>query len=204
MFVYNEQILNPCVPMALRLSGILISFFTIYFGLKQDLWGQGLNKWQKKRHVTRTMNHEETMIPGISCLIEVVNLMDLPPLFLIDDLCAYEYREIYYPAPLLELWMRSAQPPISLLFYERQLNKFIFSVCTKRTSIALHSEPSRANWICKSLQFNHLVNLFCVGSPSLDISVEKQWATIVSDEIPLEILVGELRHNLMESWLEGK
>lgn len=94
---------------------------------------------------------------GILCLIGVANLMDLPPLFLIDDLCAYEYREIYYPAPLLELWMRSAQPPISLLSYERQLNKFIFSVCTGRTSIALHPEPARANWICKSLQFNQFV-----------------------------------------------
>uniref|UniRef100_A0A2C9VJ27 Uncharacterized protein n=1 Tax=Manihot esculenta TaxID=3983 RepID=A0A2C9VJ27_MANES len=53
--------------------------------------------------------------------------------------------------------MRSAQPPISLLSYERQLNKFIFSVCTGRTSIALHPEPARANWICKSLQFNQFV-----------------------------------------------
>lgn len=53
--------------------------------------------WQARRDIMSTM--------------KVANLMDLPPTVLMDDLYTPENRQIYYPAPLLELWMKSTQPP---------------------------------------------------------------------------------------------
>jgi hypothetical protein len=45
---------------------------------------------------------------GIMSTTKISNLMELPPTVLIDD---NGNREIYYPAPLLELWTKSTQPP---------------------------------------------------------------------------------------------
>lgn len=43
--------------------------------------------------------------------LKIVNLMELPPVVLIGDLFTNGAREVYYPPPLLELWMKSIQPP---------------------------------------------------------------------------------------------
>lgn len=43
--------------------------------------------------------------------MKVANLMELPPTVLIDDLATNGNTQIYYPAPLLELWKKSTQPP---------------------------------------------------------------------------------------------
>lgn len=45
---------------------------------------------------------------GIMSTSKISNLMELPPTVLIDD---NGNREIYYPAPLLELWNKSTRPP---------------------------------------------------------------------------------------------
>ena len=45
---------------------------------------------------------------GIMSTSKISNLMELPPTVLIDD---NGNREIYYPAPLLELWNNSILPP---------------------------------------------------------------------------------------------
>lgn len=43
--------------------------------------------------------------------MKLKDLMDIPPVVLACGLFDKGNRQIYYPAPLLELWMRSTQPP---------------------------------------------------------------------------------------------
>lgn len=43
--------------------------------------------------------------------MKIGNLMDLPPTVLLSELFTTGNREVHYPAPLLELWVRSTQPP---------------------------------------------------------------------------------------------
>ena len=43
--------------------------------------------------------------------VKIANLMELPPSTLIDGILTSGTGEIQYPAPLLELWMRSIQLP---------------------------------------------------------------------------------------------
>lgn len=42
---------------------------------------------------------------------KIVDLMKLPPVTLMGDLYSSVNRDIYYPAPLLDLWIKSTQPP---------------------------------------------------------------------------------------------
>ncbi|CAI9762268.1 unnamed protein product [Fraxinus pennsylvanica] len=42
--------------------------------------------------------------------MKIARLMELPPVVLMERLFT-DNREVHYPAPLLELWMRSTQPP---------------------------------------------------------------------------------------------
>lgn len=44
-------------------------------------------------------------------IMKMTDLMDIPPVVLACGLFAKGSKQIYYPAPLLELWMRSTQPP---------------------------------------------------------------------------------------------
>nr|GMC92889.1 sister chromatid cohesion 1 protein 1 [Ipomoea batatas]GMC94289.1 sister chromatid cohesion 1 protein 1 [Ipomoea batatas]GMD02122.1 sister chromatid cohesion 1 protein 1 [Ipomoea batatas] len=43
--------------------------------------------------------------------MKVARLMELPPLVLIERLLTKWSREVHYPKPLLNLWMKSTQPP---------------------------------------------------------------------------------------------
>lgn len=47
----------------------------------------------------------------IMSTMKIVNLMELPPVVLIGDLFINGDGAVYYPPPLLELWMKSIQPP---------------------------------------------------------------------------------------------
>lgn len=81
--------------------------------------------------------------------------MELPPQVLLDDLYTTGTREIYYPSPLLEQWMKSSQPshdsPSGLYIHcfgislEVQLEKVVeycSSLLAERTSPPLDAEPS--------------------------------------------------------------
>lgn len=68
--------------------------------------------------------------------MKIGNLMDLPPTVLLCGLFTTGNREIHYPAPLLELWVRSTQPPhdspscknsISVSFEEASFFRLIFA-----------------------------------------------------------------------------
>ena len=43
--------------------------------------------------------------------MKIATLMDLPPVVLSGRLFTDGSREVYYPAPLLELWMKSIRDP---------------------------------------------------------------------------------------------
>ncbi|TXG50078.1 hypothetical protein EZV62_025953 [Acer yangbiense] len=91
----------------------------------------------RKRPAASAMDYEQTIIPNhlyqswlkntsdivsrggrkrkassnLLSTTKIANLMELPPLVLIDDLFTKENRAIYYPDALLELWTKSTQPP---------------------------------------------------------------------------------------------
>ncbi|KAK7276417.1 hypothetical protein RIF29_17556 [Crotalaria pallida] len=93
-------------------------------------------KRKRGQPVATAMDYEQTIIPvqiyqhwlqntsdivsrrgrkkqltNIMSSTKIANLMKLPPVVLIGDLYNNENREIYYPAPLLDLWTKSTQPP---------------------------------------------------------------------------------------------
>ncbi|KAK3229502.1 hypothetical protein Dsin_001383 [Dipteronia sinensis] len=91
----------------------------------------------RKRPAASAMDYEQTIIPNhlyqswlqnpsdivsrggrkrkassdLLSTVKIANLMELPPLVLVDDLFTKENRAIYYPDALLELWTKSTQPP---------------------------------------------------------------------------------------------
>lgn len=103
------------------------------------------NQWPKRR-ITRKrarifMDYEQIIIPGhiyqswlqdatdivsrrgrnrkrmkIMSTMKMADLMDLPPTVLAFELLGNGKKEIHYPAPLLEQWLRSIQPPVDSFF----------------------------------------------------------------------------------------
>ncbi|XP_073221640.1 sister chromatid cohesion 1 protein 1 [Cicer arietinum] len=97
---------------------------------------RGPTKRKRGKPVAITMDCEQTMIPAhiyqrwlqsasdlvsrrgrkkkgtdIMSSTKIVDLMKLPPVTLMGDLYSSVNRDIYYPAPLLDLWIKSTQPP---------------------------------------------------------------------------------------------
>ncbi|XP_059458695.1 sister chromatid cohesion 1 protein 1 [Corylus avellana] len=161
------------------------------------------------------MDYEQTMIPGhvyqswlqnasdiasrrgrkrkhteIMSTMKIVNLMNLPPIVLIGDLFVNGSRAVYYPPPLLELWMKSIQPP--------------HDSPSEKTSSPLPPEPSLSSppervHYPDPMGFPFEDFHSGVGSQSLGVSIEKQRANVVNNDIPTEILMEELRANLMNN-----
>ncbi|CAK9323879.1 unnamed protein product [Citrullus colocynthis] len=169
---------------------------------------QVARKRKTKRTAASLMDNEQTIIPGhiyqcwlkdVSDLIsrrgrkrkqrtaamstmKIATLMDLPPVVLSERLFTDGSREVYYPAPLLELWMRSIrQPPDSP---------------SERNSTPLPPEPSlsslpeRVNF-SDHMDFSFKGHHSGVGSQSFGASMEKLMTRRVNDsnqaEIPEEL-----------------
>ncbi|VVA35360.1 PREDICTED: sister chromatid cohesion 1, partial [Prunus dulcis] len=47
----------------------------------------------------------------VMATVEIVNLMELPPIVLLGDLFTTGSRDIYYLHPLLDLWMKNPTSP---------------------------------------------------------------------------------------------
>lgn len=43
--------------------------------------------------------------------MKIANLMDLPPKVLMEDLFTTGSKNVYYPRPLLDMWMKSVPTP---------------------------------------------------------------------------------------------
>uniref|UniRef100_A0A7N0RII7 Rad21/Rec8-like protein N-terminal domain-containing protein n=1 Tax=Kalanchoe fedtschenkoi TaxID=63787 RepID=A0A7N0RII7_KALFE len=72
--------------------------------------GQVFQSWLQSTSdlVGRKRKRQST---GVLPNMKLSYLMELPPLVLLCGLFINESQEIYYPPPILELWMRNTQPP---------------------------------------------------------------------------------------------
>ncbi|GMH04185.1 hypothetical protein Nepgr_006024 [Nepenthes gracilis] len=101
--------------------------------VKQDLGKQRITKKKRRRPRLFMMDDEQTIIPGnlyqswlqdssdimlrrgknrkhasiATSTMKITQLMELPPVVLSYELLDNGGREIYYPAPLMEMWMRN-------------------------------------------------------------------------------------------------
>ncbi|KAJ6901222.1 hypothetical protein NC651_019082 [Populus alba x Populus x berolinensis] len=179
-------------------------------GARQDQQKRRPIKRKTRRQATTTVDYEQTIIPGhvyqswiqnasdivsrrgrkrkarmgIMSTTKISNLMELPPTVLIDD---NGNREIYYPAPLLELWTKSTQPP--------------HDSPSERTSAPLPPEPSKSSPQDRVNYQDTVGYTFDdvhsgVGSQSLGTSIEKLRTNVVNDELSMDILMEELKANL--------
>ncbi|KAJ6322589.1 hypothetical protein OIU77_012433 [Salix suchowensis] len=168
---------------------------------RQDQQKERVIKRKTKRQAAITVDYEQTIIPGhvyqswlqnasdivsrrgrkrkarmgIMSTSKISNLMELPPTVLIDD---NGNREIYYPAPLLELWNKSTRPP-----HESP---------SERTSAPLPPEPSISSLPDRTFDDAHSG----AGSQSLGTSIEKLRTNVVNDGLSMDILLEELKANL--------
>ncbi|XP_038891624.1 sister chromatid cohesion 1 protein 1 [Benincasa hispida] len=127
---------------------------------------------------------------GAMCTMKIATLMDLPPVVLSERLFTDGSREVYYPAPLLELWMRSIrQPPYSP---------------SERNSGLSPPEPSHSS-LPETVNFSdHMDFPFedhhsGVGSQSFGASMEKIMNRRVTDGIQAKIPLEELGLNIMDN-----
>ncbi|XP_059627076.1 sister chromatid cohesion 1 protein 1 [Cornus florida] len=183
--------------------------------LQENQQRQGPSRKRARKPASFVMDYEQTIIPGhiyqswlqnasdmVSrrgrkrrCLnsmstMKIANLMELPPVVLICGLFDTGNREIYYPAPLLELWMRSTQPP-----HDSPPGTISPPQPPEPSS---SSPPERVHYQ-DPLEFPFEEIHSGVGSQSLGVSVEKQRTVINDNDIPSEIFVGELRTNPMNN-----
>ncbi|XP_010658236.1 sister chromatid cohesion 1 protein 1 isoform X2 [Vitis vinifera] len=179
---------------------------------EQDQPRQGIIRKRGRRPAAFVMDDEQIIIPGnlyqswlqdpsnivarrgkrrknLMPIVKIANLMELPPSTLIDGILTSGTGEIQYPAPLLELWMRSIQLP--------------HDSPSGRNTPPQPPEPSSSS---PSHRVHHQGPagfpfedfLSGVGSPSLGVSIEKQRGTNHdNNESQFEILMTSLRTKLM-------
>ncbi|WCJ19937.1 Sister chromatid cohesion 1 protein 1 [Euphorbia peplus] len=121
--------------------------------------------------------------------MKVADLMELPPLVVLEDLSTRD-NQIYYPAPLLDLWRRSTQPP--------------HDSPSARTSVPLPPEPSSASppeggHYQDPIGYPFEESYSGVASDSLGISIEKLRKAFGNNEIPREILEKGVSFGLMDN-----
>ncbi|CAJ1971047.1 unnamed protein product [Sphenostylis stenocarpa] len=103
---------------------------------RQEPRKRGPNKRKREQPSAIEMDYEQTIIPvhiyqhwlqnasdivsrrgrkkkktNVLTSTKIANLMKLPPVALIGGLFTAENNHIYYPAPILDLWIKSIQPP---------------------------------------------------------------------------------------------
>ncbi|KAF5947813.1 hypothetical protein HYC85_013770 [Camellia sinensis] len=125
--------------------------------------------------------------------MEIGNLMELPPVALICGLSTTGNREIHYPAPLLELWMRSTIPTRDL-----PSGKTNLQLDAGRKSPPQPPEPSSSSPPDRAHHTDPLGFIFTggLGSQSLGVSREKLRTNLKTNEIPTEVFIPGLSNNL--------
>ncbi|KAK4385307.1 Sister chromatid cohesion 1 protein 1 [Sesamum angolense] len=119
--------------------------------------------------------------------MKIATLMDLPSVVLVEKLVTSGNRQVHYPAALLEMWMRSTQPP--------------HDSPSGRSSHPQPPEPSSSSPPERMHFMEPMGDPFedfhsRIGSQSMGISIEKQRANAHDTEMPPEILMEEFRNNL--------
>ncbi|KAG9149422.1 hypothetical protein Leryth_003381, partial [Lithospermum erythrorhizon] len=180
----------------------------------QDLLGerkQGPAKRRAKIPQSVAMDYKQTIIPGQiyqswlqntgdiitgrprkrknfepMSTMNISRLMDLPPTVLFGRLFINGTTQVYYPAPLLELWQRNIQPP--------------HDSPSGRTSPPQPPEPSsssppqRVHFFPPGYPAEDFLSE--IGSPSVGVPIEKQRANVNISEMPADVLMQEFQTNL--------
>ncbi|XP_060196982.1 sister chromatid cohesion 1 protein 1 [Lycium barbarum] len=136
---------------------------------------------------SRTRKKRKTL--SVISSMKIARLMEVPPIALLEGLLTNGNKEVHYPAPLLKLWMRNTQPP--------------HDSPSGKTSSPNPPEPS---YTSPGERMNNVEPPFedfqgGGGSPSVGISIEKQRANLNNNVIPPEILMEDLRTNLINMGL---
>ncbi|KAJ1426337.1 Winged helix DNA-binding domain superfamily [Sesbania bispinosa] len=193
--------------------------------MQQERRRRGPTKRKRRQAEANAMDYEQTRIPvhmyqhwlqnasdivsrrgrkkKRTCIMsstKIANLMKLPPVVLIGDLFTSENNDIYYPAPLLDLWIKSTQPP-----HDSPSGQFSLSLSLSRGENLLdfYKEKSKQkvtniNFMQKGfqhtiLQNHHFLHLQDgLDSQFLAAPIEK----LRNNDQHNEILMDELRANL--------
>ncbi|KAI8006776.1 Sister chromatid cohesion 1 protein 1 [Camellia lanceoleosa] len=179
---------------------------------QQDHQSQGPTRRKARKPAASAMDYEQTIIPGhiyqswlqstsdivsrrgrkrkiydAMSTMEIGNLMELPPVALICGLSTTGNREIHYPAPLLELWMRSTIPTRDLPSGRKSP--------PQPPEPSSSSPPDRAHYTDPlGFPFEDFHN--GLGSQSLGVSREKLRTNLKTNEIPTEVFIPGLSNNL--------
>ncbi|KAL7184260.1 hypothetical protein ACSBR2_026418 [Camellia fascicularis] len=179
---------------------------------QQDHQRQGPTRRKARKPAASAMDYEQTIIPGhiyqswlqstsdivsrrgrkrkiydAMSTMEIGNLMELPPVALICGLSTTGNREIHYPAPLLELWMRSTIPTRDLPSGRKSP--------PQPPEPSSSSPPDRAHYT-DPLGFPFEDFHSGLGSQSLGVSREKLRTNLKTNEIPTEVFIPGLSNNL--------
>ncbi|PQP97726.1 sister chromatid cohesion 1 protein 1 [Prunus yedoensis var. nudiflora] len=182
---------------------------------------QGPIRRKTRRTQASAMDFEQTIIPGhlyqswlqnssdivsrrgrkrkrtdVMATMKIVNLMELPPIVLIGDLFTTASRDIYYPRPLLDLWMKSTRTP--------------HASPSERTTPPLPPEPSSSTPPGRQ-QYEDPVgypfeDYSGVGSQSLEPSIDKQRrhsGMTRGNSDPAQVVLEGLTANLENNGLGG-
>ncbi|KAI3458509.1 hypothetical protein Pfo_015172 [Paulownia fortunei] len=157
--------------------------------------GQIYQSWlQNSSDIVSRRGRKRKPMDALS-IMKIATLMGLPSVVLVEKLVINGNRQVHYPAPLLEVWMRSTQPP--------------HDSPSGRTSQPQPPEPSSSSPPERMHFMEPMGDPFedfhsRVGSLSMGISIEKQRANAHNNEMPAEILMEELRNNLKNNGLGVK
>ncbi|GFP95387.1 sister chromatid cohesion 1 protein 1 [Phtheirospermum japonicum] len=193
---------------------------------KPDQTRQRVARGRAKRSAAHAMDYEQTVIPGqiyqslhqnssdlvrgkqrkqtmdALSMMKISALMDLPFVALVEKLVKNGNGEIHYLTPLLEVWIRSTQPPHDSPFWSdlsaSATGTIIIIISTRKN--ALYGANGRLSHPYLSLEFSDFDTR--VDSLSMKISIEKHRANGNTNEMmPPEILIEELRNNLKNNGL---
>ncbi|KAI7980826.1 Sister chromatid cohesion 1 protein 1 [Camellia lanceoleosa] len=179
---------------------------------QQDHQRQGPTRRKARKPAASAMDYEQTIIPGhiyqswlqstsdivsrrgrkrkiydAMSTMEIGNLMELPPVALICGLSTTGNREIHYPAPLLELSMRSTIPTRDLPSGRKSP--------PQPPEPSSSSPPDRAHYT-DPLGFPFEDFHSGLDSQSLGVSREKLRTNLKTTEIPTEVFIPGLSNNL--------
>ncbi|KAI8000714.1 Sister chromatid cohesion 1 protein 1 [Camellia lanceoleosa] len=182
------------------------------FEPQQDHQRQGPTRRKARKPAASATDYEQTIIPGhiyqswlqstsdivsrrgrkrkiydAMSTMEIGNLMELPPVALICGLSTTGNREIHYPAPLLELWMRSTIPTRDLPSGRKSP--------PQPPEPSSSSPPDRAHYT-DPLGFPFEDFHSGLVSQSLGVSREKLRTNLKTNEIPTEVFIPGLSNNL--------
>ncbi|KZV39271.1 sister chromatid cohesion 1 protein 1 [Dorcoceras hygrometricum] len=129
----------------------------------------------------RTRKRKPSLNPMAT--MKASTLMDLPSVVLMEGLFTNGNRQVHYPTPLLELWIKSTQPALDSP--------------SGRTSHHHPPEPSSSS-PTERLFMVPLADVPQGGSDSqsMNISIEKQRANVFDNGMPPEIITEAHRSNL--------